>query len=95
MDGYGRELLVKIPSIGHLRYSKFKYNCKSFNLMHQFCDTFSSNMKEILSSSVVNICHYLASNYDDESIAATTTTMMSDVGLNVFQSRILIRILRY
>ena len=60
-------------------------------------------------SSTINICRYLADNYEDEFITAAgdsslsfsgqisaveTTSMISDIGLNISSLRILLRILR-
>ena len=60
-------------------------------------------------SSTINVCRYLADNYEDEFISATgdsslifsgkmsaveTSSMMSDIGLNIFQLRFLLRLLR-
>ena len=60
-------------------------------------------------SSTINVCRYLAENYEDEFIstasdsglifsgqmsAVETASLMSDVGLNISQLRILLRILR-
>ena len=61
------------------------------------------------SPSIINLQHYLAENYEDEFISATddsdlilsnqmsavkTTSMVSGVGLNISQLRILLSILR-
>ena len=61
------------------------------------------------SSSTINLCRYLTDNYEDEFISAAddsgltfsgqmsaveTASLMSDIGLNISQLRILLRILR-
>ena len=77
-----------------------------------------NKLKKVLSCNVddnyhpsrtINLCYYLADNYEDEYIstasdsgltfsgqmsAVETASFMSDVGLNIFQLRILLRILR-
>ena len=60
-------------------------------------------------SSTINLCRYLAENYEDEFISAAgdsgltfsgqisaveTASLMSDVGLNIYQLRILLGIIR-
>ena len=63
-----------------------------------------------ISSSLINVCHYIAEFYEEEYISAAgdsgltfsssmsavkTASMMNDIGINISQLRILLRILRY
>ena len=67
-------------------------------------------MEHHLASNVGNICYYLADNFEDEFMSATndtylnfsskasyieTTSMMGDVGSNIYSLCIFLRILRY
>ena len=73
-------------------------------------DALSSNVDDShYSSSIINLCCYLVETYEEEFIstagdsslkfygqisAVETASMMSDVGFNIYQLRILLRILR-
>lgn len=59
----GSKFLVRIRSIGHLKYDRFKQNYKNTNFVNQFLETLSSNIEEELSLRVENVCYYLAENY--------------------------------
>ena len=101
--------MIQIPSVGHLKYDRFKQNVKQDNFIEQtlkvsYCN--SDNNYHL--SSTTHLCHYLAENYEDEFInaagdsglsfsgqisAVETTSMISDIGLNISSLRILLRIL--
>ena len=102
--------LIKIPSSGHLRYDRFKQNLKSNNLIHLMLKVLSDNVEENISSRLIKLCHYISECYEDEFVSAAgdsgltfsdsmcaseTASMMNDVGINMSQLRILLRILRH
>ena len=102
--------MIQIPPVGHLKYDRFKQNVKQDNFIEQTLKALSCNIDDNYHpSSTINLCRYLAENYEDEYISATgdsgltfsgqisvveTASLMSDVGLNISQLRILLRILR-
>ena len=108
--GRGNKELIQIPSVGHLKYDRFKQNVKQDNFIEQTLEALSCNSDDNYHpSSIINICRYLAEKYEDEFIttagdsgllfsgqisAVETTSMMNDVGLNISQLHILLRILR-
>ena len=108
--GRGNKELIQIPSVGHLKYDRFKPNVKQGNFIEQTLKALSCNSdNNYHPSSTINLCRYLADNCEDEFTTATgnsglsfsgqmsaveTVSMMSDVGLNISQFRILLRILR-
>ena len=65
----GNEVLIVIPSVGHLRYAKFKQNCKSSNFVNQSLDVLPNNMEKS-SSSVITLCYYLADDFEGELTSA-------------------------
>ena len=91
--------MIKIPSVGHLQYKKFKHNIKQNNIIEQTIETLSYNRNENYHpSSVIHLYRYLAENYKDEFTTAAdgsgltfscqmldveTASMMSDVGLSI------------
>ena len=104
------KVLIQIPSVGHLKQDRFKQNIKQNNLIEQTLKALSCNIDDNCHpSSTINLCHYLAENYEDEFISAAgdsdltfsgqmsaieTSSLMSDVGFNISQLRVLLRILR-
>ena len=44
-SGRDNKVLVAIPSVGHLRYDKFKQNYKSSNFVNRSLDDLSNNME--------------------------------------------------
>ena len=79
------------------------------NIVNQSLDALSNNLEKKLSSSMISLYHYLADNFEDEFMSTTGGTglafsnqmssveninMISDVGLNTSQLRILRWILR-
>ena len=100
----------QIPSVGHLKYDKFKQNIKQHNFVEYTLEVISCNSDDNYHpSSTINLCRYLAEHYDDEFITAAgdsrltfsgqksaveTTSMMSDVGLYISQLRILFILLQ-
>ena len=106
-SGRGNKVLVTIPPVRHLKYDRFKQNCKSSNFVNQSLDVLSNNTEKKLSPSVINVCHYLADNFEDEFMSTANdvdlifsshmsstwnVSMMSGVGLNISQLRILLPI---
>ena len=74
------------------------------NIVNQSLDALSNNLEKKLSSSMISLYHYLADNFEDEFMSTTGGTglafsnqmssveninMISDVGLNTSQLRIL------
>ena len=70
----------------------------------------SNNVEGNISSSLINSCHYIAEYYKDKFVSAAgdsgwtfygsmstieTASMMNDVGINISQLHILLRILRH
>ena len=108
--GCGKKELIQIPSVGHLKYNRFKQNIKQDNFIEKTLKALSCySDNNYHPSSTINLCRYLAENYEDEFISAAgdsgltfsgqmsaveTASMMSDVGLNISQLRILLRTLR-
>ena len=106
--GRGKKELIQIPSVGHLKYDMFKYNVKQDNFIEQTLKSLSCNSdNNYHSSGTMNLCRYIVENYEDAFITAAgdsgllfsgqmsaveTASMMSDVGLNISQLRILLRI---
>ena len=100
--------MIQIPSVGHLKYDRFKQNVKQDNFIEQTLKALSCNIDDNYHlSSTINLCCYLVENYEDEFISTTsgscltffgqmlvveTASMMSDVGLIISQLRILFRI---
>ena len=110
MGWSGKKELIQIPSVGYLKYDRFKQNVKQNNFIEKTLKALSCNIDDNYHpSSTINLCRYLAENYEEEFISAAgdsgltfsgqmsaveTASMMSDVGLNISQLRILLRILR-
>ena len=108
--GRGNKELIQIPPVGHLKYDRFKHNIKQKKIIEQTLKALSCNIDDNYHpSSTINLCRYLAGNYEDEFLSAAgdsglifsgqmsaieTASLMSDVGLNISQLRILLRILR-
>ena len=102
--------MIQISSVGHLKYDRFKQNIKRKKFTEQTLEILSYNSDDSdHSSSTINLCRYLAEKYEEEFISATrdsgltfsgqmsadeTASMMSDVDLNIYQLRIILRILR-
>ena len=100
--------MIQIPSVGHLKYDRFKYNVKKSNVVEQTLKALSCNIDDNYHpSSTINVCRYLVDNYEDEFIstagdsglifsgqmsAVEATSLMSSVGLNISQLCILLRI---
>ena len=101
--------MIQIPSIGHLKYDRFKQNGKQDNFIEQTLKGLSCNSdNNYHPSSTINLCRCLVENYEDEFIAVggdsgltfsgqvsavEIASMTSDIGLNISQLRILLRIL--
>ena len=63
--------LIQIPSVGYLKYDMFEQNIKQDNLMEQNLKVLSCNSdNNYHPSSTIDLCRYLAENYEDEFIAA-------------------------
>ena len=72
--GRGKKKLIQIPSVGHLEYDRFKQNVKQKKLEALSCNI-DGNYHP---SSTINLCRYLAENYDDEFIS-TVNILRSNV----------------
>ena len=102
--------MIQIPSVGHLKYDRLKQNIKKINFIEHTLKALSCNVDDNCHpSSTINLCRYLADNYEDGFISAAgdsdltfsgqmsvveTSSLMSDVGFNISQLRVLLRILR-
>ena len=90
--------LIKVPSSVHLRYNRFRQNFKSNNYIHHILEGLCDNNEGNVSSSLINLCHYIAECHEEEFLLATgdsslnfsgqisaieTTSMMHDVGINI------------
>ena len=92
------------------KYVRFKQNVKQDNFIEKTLKALSCNIDDNYHpSSTINLLRYLVDNYEDEFISAAGDScltfsgqmsavkienLMSDVGLNIYQLRILLRILR-
>ena len=59
--------MIQIPSVGHLKYDRFKQNIKQDNFIEQtlkalFCNSDNNSHPSIK----INLCGYLAENYEDK-----------------------------
>ena len=97
--GCGKKELMQIPSVGHLKYDRFKQNVKRNIFIEKTLKALSCNIDDNYHpSSTINVCRYLADNYEDELISAAgdsgltfsdqmsaveTANLISDVGLNI------------
>ena len=82
--------LIQIPSVGHLKYDRFKQNIKQNNFKEQTLKALSCNIDDNCHpSSTVNLYRYLAENYEDEfkdaagNSGLTFSGQMSEVELQV------------
>ena len=102
--------IIKILSSGHLRYDRFKQNLKDNHFISLMLEVLYNNVNGNISSSLINLCHCIAEFYEEEYVstagdsgltfsgsmsAIESASMMNDVGINISQLRILLRILRY
>ena len=80
------------------------------NFIKSILEALSDNVEGNISSSLINLCHYIAEYYKDEFVSAAsdpgltfsgvmsaieTASMMNNVGINFSQLRILLRILQH
>ena len=108
--GSGNNKIIKIPSPDPLRYDRFKQNLKSNHFIYSLSKTLSDTVEGNISSSLINLCHYIAEYYKDQFVSATSdsgltlsslmstidiTSILNDVGINISQLRILLRLLRH
>ena len=77
--GRGSKKLIKISSSDHLRYDRFKQNLKSNDFIHSILKALSNNVEGNSSSSLMNVCHYIAECCEDKFVSAA-----GDSGLNFF-----------
>ena len=105
-----KKQIMHIPSSDHLRYDRFKQNLKCNDFINSILVALFDNVEGNISSSLINLCHYIAEYYEDEFVLAAgdsgltfsgsmstieTASMMNDVDINISQLRILLRILRH
>ena len=102
--------MIQIPSVGHLKYDRFKQNVKQDNVIEQISKALSYNINDDYHPlSTIHLCRYRTENYEDEFISAAgnsgltfsgqmsaveTASMTSDVCLNISQLHLLLRIIR-
>ena len=61
--GRGKKELIQIPSVGHLKYDRFKQNIKQDNFVEHTLKTFPSNSDDNhYSLSIINLCRYFCRN---------------------------------
>ena len=63
--GRGKKELIQIPSIGYLKYDRFKQNVKKDNFIEQTLKILSCYSNNYYPSSTIHLCRYLADNYED------------------------------
>ena len=69
--------MVQIPSVGHLKYDRFKQNVEQDNFIEQTLKALSCNSDiNYCPSSTIHLCRYFAENCEDEFI---TTASDSDL----------------
>ena len=99
--GRRKRELIQIPSVRHLKYDRFKQNLKQNNFIENTLKAISCDIDyNYHPSSTINLCRYLADNYENEFISAAgdygltfsgqmsavqTVSLMSYVGLNISQ----------
>ena len=70
----------KISSTGNLRYDRFKQNVKSDNYINQISEALYDNIEETISSSFINLWHYIAEYYEDEITSAASDSSLKFSG---------------
>ena len=83
----GKKLIKIPPSSGHLRYDRFKQNFKINDYIYQKLEALSDNAEATISSSILNICHYIDEYCEDEFTSST-----SDFGLIFLDEYLLLKI---
>ena len=64
-------MVIEIPSVGHLKYDRFKQNNKQNNYNEKTLKALSCNIDDNYHpSSTIHLCRYLAENYEEEFISA-------------------------
>ena len=97
---------VKMSLFGHLPYDRFNQNLKSNNFIHPILESLSNNVEGTVSSSLILIAKYYIDEFTSvagdsgltfagQISAIKTASMMNDIGINISQLRILLRILRH
>ena len=69
--------LKKIQSPSHLLYDRFKQNLKCNNFIQSILEALSDNVEENISSSLINLCHYIAEYYEDEFVSAAGDSVLT------------------
>ena len=72
--------IIKIPSSGHLRYDRFKQSLKDNNFISLMLETLCNNLNGNISSSLINVCHYIAEFYEDEFVFAAVDSGLTFSG---------------
>ena len=74
--------MIKIPSVGHLKYDRFKQNIKQDNFTEHALKALTYNSDDIYHPlSAIYLCRYLAENYEDEFITAAGDSSLTFSGL--------------
>ena len=87
--GREKKELIQFPSVGHLKYDRFKQNVKKDNFIEQTLKILSCYSNNYYPSSTIHLCRYIAENYEDEFItiagdsSLTFSVQMSAVKLQV------------
>ena len=75
--------MIQIRCVGYLKYDRFKQNIKQNNFIEQNLDAISSNIDDShYSSSIINLCRYLAETYEEEYISTADDSGLSFSGQN-------------
>ena len=61
-----------LPSLGNLRYDRFKKNLKCNNFIYPMLNELSDNVEVNILSSLINVCHYIAECYEDEFVSTAS-----------------------
>ena len=67
--GRGKNKIIKMPSSSHLQYDRFKQNLKKNNVVNLMLKILSNNVNGNISSSLINLCYYIAEFYEEEYVS--------------------------
>ena len=94
--------LVKISFSDHSPYDQFKQNLKRISFLRSMLEVLYNYVKGDISSSLINLCHYITEYYEDKFVSAAgdsgftfsdsipdieTTSMMNDDYFTTWRNR--------
>ena len=82
--GCGNKQLFEIQFSGHLRYDWLKLNIKSNNFIYSVLEALFDNVEGNISSTFINLCHYIDECYEDEFVSAAGDTGLTFFLFNVY-----------